>query len=415
MGTALLLEDGITFLNHGAFGATLKSCLDSKRQWAEYIERQPVRFFDRALVAECQEFSVVRSFSMVGSHHPWIEPAFEDPGGAVAASAQRHRGVQRLATLLAATEKARCAAARLNSEGAAILSVTYGSTKKLLRKLAEESGFEVDEAPVDFPLMEEEAILAALESVLKPNTTLVVLDLIPSNAPFVLPPEAVALCRSKSPDAFIMLDAAHGFFGLPLKLTGPRRDYPVDAVVTNCHKWFCGAKGTALLHIGEEVQEWMEPLVISHGYGSDVPSGFYWPGLADWSSFLALDEAMAFWDLVGIEPARTYCNYMVRDAAIMLADAWGTELGIPEELLSTMALIQLPRFAALGGELLSYDEAEIVQNALYAQNIEVPVKALSGKLYVRISAHIYNHIEEYEILRDAVLHLQKSESLVSKS
>jgi len=32
---------------------------------------------------------------------------------------------------------------------------------------------------------------------------------------------------------------------------------------------------------------------------------------------------------------------------------------------------------------LSYDEAEIVQNALYAQNIEVPVKALSGKLYVR--------------------------------
>lgn len=135
-----------------------------------------------------------------------IPPAFEDPGGAVVASAQRHRGVQRLATLLAATEKARCAAARLDSEGredflrfgncfkvpvlififeswyiyisnqdyplrcnpvsklletgridlqtlenrlnwgAAILSVTYGSTKKLLRKLAEESGFEAAES-----------------------------------------------------------------------------------------------------------------------------------------------------------------------------------------------------------------------------------------------------------------------------
>lgn len=147
-------------------------------------------------------------------------------------------------------------------------------------------------------------------------------------------------------------------------------------------------------------------------------------------------------------------------------------MAFQEELLSTMALIQLPQFAALGGELLwknsamgciklmglvwgvvdavekeyycfssqrcysctvslqsyifgcikfpwnwgvdwpqrgisvfdfggtwdkpkrsngvrlnlsrlSYDEAEIVQNALYAQNIEVPVKALSGKLYVR--------------------------------
>ena len=37
----------------------------------------------------------------------------------------------------------------------------------------------------------------------------------------------------------------------------------------------------------------------------------------------------------------------------------------------------------LNSPRLSYDEAEIVQNALYAQNIEVPVKALSGKLYVR--------------------------------
>ncbi|CAJ1356161.1 unnamed protein product, partial [Effrenium voratum] len=86
---------------------------------------------------------------------------------------------------------------------------------------------------------------------------------------------------------------------------------------------------------------------------------------------------------VGIEPARTYCNYMARDAAMLLADAWGTELGIPEELLSTMALVQLPELKALPPGRHGYDEAELVQNALYARKIEVPVKALSGKLYVR--------------------------------
>ncbi|CAK9076072.1 Putative L-cysteine desulfhydrase 1 (OsL-CDes1) (L-CDes1) [Durusdinium trenchii] len=290
-----------------------------------------------------------------------------------------------------------------------MMSVTYGSTKKLVRKLAEESGFQVDEAPLTFPLTDEAEILESLDSVLKPNTTLVILDLIPSNAPFVLPPEAIELCRSKAPDAFLLLDAAHGLLGRsarlgtpqrvwrhggwPLKLSGPRREYPVDAVMTNCHKWFCGAKGTALLHVSEPLQEWLEPLVISHGYGSDLPSGFYWPGLADWSSFLALDEAMAFWDLatrqhtaragVGLDAARTYCNYMVRDAAMLLADAWGTDLGLPEEVLSTMALVRLPDFAAQTGERLTYEEAEAVQNALYTRNIEVPVKALSGKLYVR--------------------------------
>lgn len=292
----------------------------------------------------------------------------------------------------------------------AMMSVTYGSTKKLVRKLAEESGFQVDEAPLTFPLTDEAEILESLDSVLKPNTTLVILDLIPSNAPFVLPPEAIELCRSKAPDAFLLLDAAHGLLGWPLKLSGPRREYPVDAVMTNCHKWFCGAKGAALLHVSEPLQEWLEPLVISHGYGSDLPSGFYWPGLADWSSFLALDEAMAFWDLVGLDAARTYCNYMVRDAAMLLADAWGTDLGLPEEVLSTMALVRLPDFAAQTGEQ-TYEEAEAVQNALYTRNIEVPVKALSGKLYVRISAHIYNHLEEYEILRDAILELQRADSL----
>ena len=64
----------------------------------------------------------------------------------------------------------------------------------------------------------------------------------------------------------------------------------------------------------------------------------------------------------------------------MLADAWGTELGLPEELLSTMALVELP---SLLPPPLGYEEAERVQNALYLQGIEVPVKALNGRLYVR--------------------------------
>ena len=34
-------------------------------------------------------------------------------------------------------------------------------------------------------------------------------------------------------------------------------------------------------------------------------AGFYWPGLADWSSFLALDEALAFWDLAPAPDGRT--------------------------------------------------------------------------------------------------------------
>lgn len=302
-----------------------------------------------------------------------------------------------------------------DSQRAVILSVAYGSTKKLLKRMSEESGFQVVEATIDFPLAgdAEERILASLEGCLQPNTSLVVLDAIPSNAPFVLPlREAVALCRAKAPEAFVMVDAAHGLFSSPLKLTGPAA-VPVDALVTNCHKWFCGPKGSAVLYVAPEHQQWVDPLVISHGYGSDFPSGFYWPGLSDFTSWLALDEVLAFWDLVGLEPARIYGNYLVMDAATMLAESWGTSLGIPEDLLGPMALVALPPFKALQdrGQQYTYDAAEAVQNALFQRRIEVPVKVLSGNLYVRISAHIYNHIEEYEMLRDAVLELQHLDQL----
>lgn len=38
-----------TFLNHGAFGATLKETFENKTKIEYYIEKQPVRFIDRIL------------------------------------------------------------------------------------------------------------------------------------------------------------------------------------------------------------------------------------------------------------------------------------------------------------------------------------------------------------------------------
>lgn len=39
--------------------------------------------------------------------------------------------------------------------------------------------------------------------------------------------------------------------------------------------------------------------------------------------------------------------------------------------------------------------------------LQVPVKAIQGKLYVRVSAHIYNEPREYQRLAEAVLKLVK--------
>ena len=47
-----------------------------------------------------------------------------------------------------------------------------------------------------------------------------------------------------------------------------------------------------------------------------------------------------------------------------------------------------------------------MQDALYASKVEVPVKAFTGTLYVRISAFVYNELEDYQALADAVSSLK---------
>ena len=74
---------------------------------------------------------------------------------------------------------------------------------------------------------------------------------------------------------------------------------------------------------------------------------------------------------------------------------------------------------------LTYENAERIQDALYHQFkievccsallhrllsvlLQVPVKCIQGKLYIRISAHVYNELQEYQQLADAVVQLLKT-------
>lgn len=45
----------------------------------------------------------------------------------------------------------------------------------------------------------------------------------------------------------------------------------------------------------------------------------------------------------------------------------------------------------------------VLQDMLhYNHHVEVPVKCVQGQLYVRISAHVYNVLEDYHRLAEAV-------------
>eukprot|EP00397_Hematodinium_sp_SG-2012_P025372 GEMP01026499.1.p1 GENE.GEMP01026499.1~~GEMP01026499.1.p1 ORF type:complete len:339 (+),score=72.97 GEMP01026499.1:336-1352(+) len=273
------------------------------------------------------------------------------------------------------------------------LDVAYGTTKKVLRYAAEQTDSRCVEVPTVF---DDAAIIRALEEYCV-DAAFVVLDHITSNTAAALPiQDMIQAVRRVSPACIIFVDGAHA--AGPTMMENLYSMYRgSDFWATNGHKWMCGPKGTAALYRNPNCNLAIEPLVISHGFEADNVSGFYWQGAQDFTSFLALDATFAFWDKLNVGTAGYYNNCVLIEAANLLMDKWGTKLLAPEKFYTTMALVKLP----VEGRK-SYDDAEWLQDKLFHKGIVVPIKCVNGELYVRLSTQIYNELDDYEALLDAI-------------
>lgn len=383
-----LLEDDCVFLNHGAFGGVLKEALEVAQKYQVLMERQPLRFYDRELLPRLVH--VTRRIAKFINCSPMDIVLVEN------ATTALNTVIQNIE--LQPGDLVFC------------LSITYGAVKKMLRWRCEQTKAILQEVEVDFPISGEEQLIQIVKDNLKTGTRLAVFDHIPSNTPFIVPiKEIIQICRARNVP--VLVDGAHALGSLPLDITSLDPDY----YVTNAHKWLCSPKGAALMYVRKELQPSIRPLIVSHGFGSGFNSEFIWAGLHDYSPFLALHTVIDFWETFGVSKILQYTHDVCKLAGQMLCKAWETELAAPEHMFGSMCLIKLPLTLTAGLEVVDYSVAESLQNILYYQyKIEVPIKCVQKKLYIRISAHIYNELSEYELLRDAVLQIDRSGGLKEK-
>ncbi|XP_077977327.1 uncharacterized protein LOC144432898 [Glandiceps talaboti] len=374
-----LLED-FNFLNHGAFGVALKEAVDATQKWQYYIERQPVRFMDREILP-LLVYITRRLAKFVGC----------DTTDLVL--------VQNATT---ATNSVIKSIKFKPDDVIYCLNVTYGAVKKLLKFMSEETGAIIQEENLEFPITGKDDIINKVKETLRPGCRLAVFDHIPSNTPFIMPiKELIDLCHSRGVP--VLIDGAHSLGALPLNI----RDLNPDYYVGNCHKWFCCPKGCGYLYVKKELQKTTRPMIVSHGFGSGFSSEYMWSGLQDYTSFLSLHTVLDFWDTVGPDKIRKYIYTLAKQAADLLVEKWQTRLLAPQDMFGSMVLVQLPS-TLHKGKTCDYNLAESIQNQLFhCFDTEVPIKAVQGELYVRISVHIYNELSEYQQLTDAVLSIAK--------
>ncbi|RNA15003.1 L-cysteine desulfhydrase 1 isoform X2 [Brachionus plicatilis] len=393
------LDERFCFLNHGAFGLSFKPVLDYVHEWKCYAESQPLRFYDRQIMPLLVD--LIRKFSSMIFKCKPNELALVD------------NCTFAFNSLISSLDLS-------PGDKIFIFSTTYGVYKKILKDYCIKKKAILIEEAISFPIIDEKDLmqktLGKFKSILSEDEEdkkirLVLIDHIPSNQPFLVPIDRISeYCKSKRSDILFVVDAAHSL-GSVKNFTIDQ--YPnIDIMFTNCHKWFCGPKGTGFLYV-KEISFRIRPSVQSHGINSGFNSEFIWSGLKDYASFLGLYASLNIWlhYFGGFDKPIEYCYSMVRQASEYLKNLWQTSFMVDPSLCSTMVCVQLPdsfvRNIIKNDDLessFSYNDAEIVQNFFYfSHSIEVPIKYIQNSLYVRLSAHIYNKIEDYEFLGDVVM------------
>jgi selenocysteine lyase/cysteine desulfurase len=379
-----LLDNKYVFLNHGAFGCVLRQALEYAHSFQYYIEKQPLRFYDREVFPRLVD--VIRNMAkFLGCTTP-----------------------RNLILVENVTFAWNSVVRSLNIDSKSHIFITntmYGAYKKFIKEICLQTGATLYEFLIEFPIQDINKVLDKMKTVLKSSPfTYAFFDHIPSNAPFILPINE--LCHyCKQLNITCIIDGAHALGSIDLRFDY-ENDYLPDIYLTNCHKWFCAPKGAGLLYIKSNTKLKIRPCIQSHGINSGMHSEFLWTGLKDYTSFLALNECLRFWSYYGMKMIIDRNIQLAKDASNLLVKMWNTSKLTSDDISGPMRCIKLPISDDDDNSGFKYDDAEIIQNQLYHDfNIEVPIKSIDGKLYVRISVHIYNYIEQYEQLGHAILEI----------
>ena len=372
--TAFMLERDYAHLNHGSYGATPVSVLAAQRVWQDRLELEPSRFMRRE-----------------------YKPAMRAAAEALAP----RLGVEADGVVLVenVTQAVNAILRELQlPAGAEILITdqTYGAVRNTVRHNCKRNGWTLRDVALPFPAASAEHILAAFKAALTPAPALVIIDHVTSPTALVMPLVEMA-AAAREAGALVLVDGAHAPGMLDLDIS----QIPCDWYTGNCHKWMFAPKGCGFLWSAEARRDDMHPLAISHWYEEGYTVEFDYVGTRDASSMLCMPSVLAFMDAHGPARIRAHNHALVNDAADMLSAAWKTGRGAGPALTGSIAMVRLP-----DGLGTTQGDADALRNRLVDEfRVQIPINALTGTLWCRLSAQIYNEMGDYERLESAITKL----------
>ncbi len=379
-----LLAPGTLFFNHGSFGACPKPILELQAELRRQMEEQPVQFLWRRF-EERLEPARARLAEFLGARRQDCVFVTNATTGvnAVLRSLTFRAGDELLTT-----------------------NHDYNACHNVMVEAARRTRARLVVARIPFPIVSADEAVEAIVKAVTRRTRLALIDHVTSNTALVLPIQRI-IRELAARGVDTLVDGAHAPGMVAVNLTQLAPAYYTG----NLHKWVCAPKGAGFLWAREDKQGTLQPAVISHGNNTPRPGfgafqdRFDWAGTFDPTAWFCAGAAIDWMGQLlpgGWRELRKRNHELAVKARDVLSQALRVGPSCPEEMLGSMATIPLPE--RIQGEPKS-GKIDPEQLWLYDEfGIEVPFVRLGQpeKRYFRISAQIYNTLEEYRYLADAL-------------
>lgn len=364
-------DDGLVLLNHGSFGVAARVVLEAQAAWRVRMEKNPPDFMRNALPK-----ALAKSRAALAA----FLGAEADDLGFIDNATAGVNAVLRSFPLAPGDE-------------VVSTSLGYGAVRNAIRFVCRRAGARHVEIALPFAGATADEIVARLAAGMGARSRLLIIDHIASESALVFPLERIAtLCRERG--IAVLVDGAHGPGQVSLALD----DLGVDYYAGNGHKWLSTPKGTAFLWVRRDRQSGIHPLVISHFLDQGFAAEFGWQGTRDLSAWLSVPDVLAWRAELGEANVRDYCTALIARAVETLERAWGVRAATPPALRGFMATLPIP-----GDPPPTRAFADRLRQTLLEQDrLETQIIAVEGRLWIRITAFVYNAEEDYVRLAAAL-------------
>jgi len=373
MKSVFLLDNKITFLNHGSFGACPKPIFEEFQQLQLELEQEPVNFIQKKLPVYLKEAKKPLS-KFIGCD---AEDFFFTPNPTFAVNTiMRSLNLQKGDEILTTNHE-------------------YGAMDRTWNFYCKKSGAKYIRQEISLPIISKEQILEEFWKGYNENTKVIFLNQISSSTALIFPVKEIC-DKAQQLGLITIVDGAHvpGHIDLNIQELNP------DFYTGTLHKWMLAPKGSSFLYVKKEFQADIDPLVVSWGYESLAPSESQfldyheYQGTNDHSAYLCTPKVIQFLEENNWQEKSKDCRKIVLDNYKRFCDLVNTKpiCPISEEFLGQMASIPIRTEKPMELKELLYSKYKI----------QIPIMPLNGSIYMRYSINVYNSQEDLEVLYLAI-------------